>query len=399
MRKPGLRTIGCAVMPLSLLFLLLGSLRAEEKLVTADTKFGFKLLAELNRADSTGNIFISPASIALALAMTGNGAAGTTREAMARTMELGEISLDSLNRSYQRLLGDLKKPDSQVRLSIANSLWARKDIQLSPEFLKLTGRFYGAKVTNLDFARSDAARKINDWVSRNTQRKVNYLIDRTNPNDLLYLINAIYFKGSWSQKFDSRRTARREFTLLNQTRESIPMMTQSGDYRYCRDDKFQAVSLPYGSGRISMYVFLPNVESDLAELLRGLIAENWDSWLPRFRRVKGDIVLPRFQLEYEATLNDALKELGMAEAFDPARADFSNLTRARIGAFISAVKHKAVVEVNEEGTEAAAATSVGVALTALPESFTMVVDRPFFFAIRDNQTGLVLFTGVVRDPT
>jgi serpin B len=176
-------------------------------------------------------------------------------------------------------------------------------------------------------------------------------------------------------------------------------MSQSGDYRFFAGEKFQAVSLPYGTGRVSMYVFLPDPDSSLADFYTVLNAANWEKWMKQFSETKGNIILPRFKLEYEQKLNDALKALGMEVAFDRDRAEFRELIDlGQRRAFISEVKHKTFVEVNEEGTEAAAATSVEFGVTCVREEFSMVVDRPFFFAIRDNQTGALLFAGSVVDP-
>jgi serpin B len=178
------------------------------------------------------------------------------------------------------------------------------------------------------------------------------------------------------------------------------MMSQSGRYNYYQDSNFQAVSLPYGQGRVSMYIFLPSKSSSLKKFYENLNAENWEGWMSQFSSMKGDIVLPRFKVEYEVVLNEALKALGMEVAFDKQRANFGGMCAISSGAnvFIDQVRHKTFVEVNEEGTEAAAATSVGIGITSVQPTFSMVIDRPFFLAIRDNQTGAVLFMGSIVEP-
>jgi serpin B len=218
----------------------------------------------------------------------------------------------------------------------------------------------------------------------------------------LFLINAIYFKGAWSTEFDKAKTKDDVFTIGSGSQKRLPMMTQSGKYDYYEAANFQAVSLPYGSGRVSMYVFLPAAGTTINQFLPSLTTANWDAWMKSFSKTQGAIVLPRFKVEYEITLNDALKALGMGVAFDPDRANFSGILQTAQNAFISKVKHKTFAEVNEEGTEAAAVTSAEISVTsvAVPrKSFKMVVDRPFFFAIRDNKTGSVLFLGSIVDPT
>jgi serine protease inhibitor len=216
---------------------------------------------------------------------------------------------------------------------------------------------------------------------------------------VLYLINAIYFKGNWQKEFSKSATQEQPFTLLNGTRKQHPLMSQSGKYRYYENPEFQAISLPYGSGRLSMFVFLPKPNVKQADFYRNFTSENWQQWMKQFSSRSGQIVLPRFKLEYDITLNQALQALGMGVAFQD-QANFANMTPKEVK--IDEVKHKTFVEVNEEGTEAAAVTSVGIRATSAPPPeeapFKMVVDRPFFCAIRDNQTGTILFMGSIVDP-
>jgi len=369
------------------------------RLSSAQTKFGCKLFAQLVDRTPDSNIFISPASIAFALAMTYNGAAGETREAMARTLELQNMSLEEINRANAALRESLGHLDPHVQLNLANSLWARQGIEFKSEFLQRNQAAYGAKLEVLDFSSPKALGRINAWVSQNTQGKIEKIVDRIDPLDILFLINAIYFKGKWTEPFDKARTQKRIFTRADGRQLEHPMMSQGGVYKYYRGPKFQAVSLPYGQGRVSMDIFLPDRDSSLQEFLRHLNAKTWENWLSEFKMTPGDIVLPRFKLEYAAELSEPLKTLGMAVAFDANQANFEHLCKQQ--AYISRVKHKTFVEVNEEGTEAAAATSVGITLSAAPVSpprFNMVVDRPFFLSIRDQHTGTILFMGAIVEP-
>ncbi|MEQ8995416.1 MAG: serpin family protein [Coleofasciculus sp. B1-GNL1-01] len=368
------------------------------QLVEANTKFGFKLFSEILQEDSNKNVFISPTSIAIALAMTYNGASGETQAAMANALELQGMSLSEVNQANEALKTTLENADSDIQLSIANSLWAKQGVSFKPEFLQRNQQFYDAQVTDLDFANPEAKRIINNWVKEKTNGKIPQIISDIQPDDLLFLINAIYFKGNWMEQFDKDKTEDRPFYLADGTQKQHPMMSQSGEYQYYEDDSVQAISLPYGKGRLSFYVFLPRETVSLDTFEQQLTPENWQQWMNRFGKRDGSIVLPRFKLEYEIKLNEALKALGMDVAFDR-RADFSNMTEADI--LINQVKHKTFVEVNEEGTEAAAATSVGIVLTSASFTqtpFEMVVDRPFFCAIRDNQTGTILFMGSIREP-
>ncbi|ACC80228.1 serpin family protein [Nostoc punctiforme] len=376
------------------------TLNPDTRIVESSNKFGFKLFSEVLKDDKgENNIFISPSSIAIALAMTYNGASGSTQQAMAKTLELQGINLPEINSSYAAVLKQLlENPDAKVQLSIANSLWANQDVSFAPDFLKRTQDFYQAKVSNLNFKDAAASNIINNWVKENTKGKITKIVESIEPYQVLFLINAIYFKGNWSNEFDKSQTAQYPFYVTSSRRKQHPMMSQEGDYRYYESKEFQAVSLPYGKdGKISFYIFLPKQSSNLKAFYQNLNVENWEKWMTQFNKQKGFIRLPRFKTDYEVTLNDALKNLGMEEAFSN-KANFSGMGK---NFAISQVKHKTFLEVNEEGTEAAAATSVGIVATSLrdePEPFRMIVDRPFFCAIRDNQTGNVLFMGSIIDP-
>ena len=373
----------------------------DNQLATSQHRFAFKLFAELTKSTSEKNVFISPASVALALAMAYNGARGETERAIARTLELGEIDLDALNRANAALIESLRALDPQVVLAIANSLWAKQGMTFDPAFLRRNREFYGAEVATLDFGDARAAAAINDWVVRNTNGKIDKIVDRIDPSAIMFLINAIYFKGNWAKQFDPRRTREMPFTLSGGQQKPHPMMAQTGKFEHYATQGFQAISLPYGAGRASMYIFLPEQRSSLRAFRRELSNKSWDTWLRHFRQAEGTIVLPRFKLAYEATLNDALKALGMGIAFDRRRADFGRMVAdGKPSANIDEVKHKTFVEINEEGTEAAAVTSIGmIRMTMAPQrNFSMIVDRPFFCAIRDNQTGMLLFMGAIVDP-
>ncbi len=370
----------------------------DPRLITANTNFGFKLFAELLKQEGNENVFVSPSSVAIALAMTYNGASGATQQQMAKTLELQGMSLNDLNRANANLKVLLENPDSGVQLAIANSLWARQGTPFKPAFIQRNRDFYGAQVTDLDFASLSTPITINNWVKENTRGKISQIVDGLKPDDVMFLINAIYFKGNWTKAFDKSETVNRPFYLANGRQKSHPMMAQTGSYKYYENTTFQAVSLPYGNQRVSMYIVLPKRPYTLAKFSKELTAEDWQLWMKQFRTQPGSIQVPRFKLAYEVELKKALSALGMPIAFDARRATFDELST--MPTKIDQVKHKTFVEVNEEGTEAAAATSVGIVTTSMPmnEPFKLVVDRPFFCAIRDNQTGTVLFMGAIVDP-
>ncbi len=373
----------------------------DSRLVSANTSFGFKLFAEVAKQDAGKNVFISPASVGLALAMTYNGAVGETKQGMERTLDIQGMNHLELNRAYSQLKAALESADPKVQLNIANSLWGRKGITFNPDFIQRNKQFYGADVTALDFGDPGAPATINAWVADKTKGKISHIVDQIDAQSILFLINAIYFKGKWSIEFDKAKTKEDTFTTGAGQQKRVPMMHQSGKYNYYEGKNFQAVSLPYGDGRASMYIFLPAQGSRLDEFQKDLTAANWESWMKQFVQTDGSIAVPRFKVEYEVGLNDALKALGMGIAFDADRADFSGIVQGSGKAYISRVKHKTFAEVNEEGTEAAAVTSVEMRVTsARPQqrTFQMIVDRPFFCAIRDNKTGTLLFVGSITDP-
>lgn len=371
----------------------------DQRLLDATSEFAFNLFHELQAADGGKNIFISPTSIAMALAMTCNGASGETREAIAGTLRLHGMDMDEINSAFADLGTILQNPDPKVSLTIANSLWAREGVPFNEDFLQRNRDYYAASVEELDFNDPAAVDTINAWVRENTGDRIQEIIDGPiDPLTWLFLINAIYFKGDWAEPFDPKMTVDAPFYLSGGSVKNHPMMFQSGDFRYYEGERFQAVSLPYGKNdRVEMLIFLPCRDSSLQQFFGELTPENWLLWLSSFHTMKGDIGLPRFTFEYETSLNDALKALGMAAAFDPDEANFSGMNPAP-DLHIKDVKHKTFIELNEEGTEAAAVTSVEVGITSMPQTFSMTIDRPFFFAIVDRMTGAILFMGALEEP-
>ena len=364
--------------------------------------FGIDLYKELLKEKPGINIFISPASVGFALAMTYNGSAGETRTAMAGTLGFPDDNFEAVNVNDSTLIGCLNDSIRGVKLSVANSLWAKQGLTFKKSFLERNARYYGAEIETLDFSSPGSPATINQWVARKTNDKITKIIDKIKEEDILYLVNAIYFKGTWAREFDKNLTQDEPFHLVDGATSPRPMMRQSGRYDYLEGDGFQAVRLPYGDGRIGMYVFLPAGGSSLEQFHERLSSGTWDTWMRSFASRKGKVVLPRFRLEYQSSLKQSLGALGMTVAFDLERANFSGMCEAAgANVYIGDVVHKTFVDVNEEGTEAAAVTSVEMVATTAVEfenPFEMIVDRPFFFAIRDWKTGLVLFMGSIVNP-
>jgi serpin B len=370
----------------------------EGRLVNANTEFAFKLFSQILQQDGDKNVFVSPTSVAIALSLLYNGAAGQTQQQMAEVLELQGMSLAEINPSYQALQ-EILTNQSEVELSIANSIWLREGFALQPQFLDNNQRYYRAKVTELDFNQPQAKTIINNWVDQATKGKIKEIIDSISREDSLFLINAIYFKGTWRIQFDKNLTQEQIFYLENGKNIKHPLMSQNGQYLYYENEHFQGINLPYGKeNNLTMYVFLPKEDSNLTEFINNLTTENWQKWSSEFRQKEGFISLPKFKLEYEIKLNETLQAIGMTDIFSR-QANFKNMTPAQV--YVDEVKHKTFVEVNEEGTEAAAVTSTGIRAISLPidEPFRMIVNRPFFYAIRDNQTGIILFMGTILNPS
>jgi serine protease inhibitor len=369
----------------------------DQRIVDANNGLGFNLFIELAEAEPGENIFISPSSILTALAMTYNGADGETRAAMEEALSLQGMTMEDVNDAISDLLTILENPDPKVELAVANSLWSRRGVDFKEDFLQRNIDYYKAEISELNFNDPGAADHINQWVREHTRDKIDGIIEPPiNPEAILFLINAIYFKGEWSEPFDPEMTRSLPFHPYEGTAAERPVMFRNDHFQYMENNLFQAVNLPYGKNeRISMYLFLPAEEVSLEEFYAEMDPAAWDRWIDAFGGMEGVLGLPRFQFEYKATLNEALEALGMGIAFDRESADFSAMHPIPPRLYLSEVKHKTFIEVNEEGTEAAAVTSVEVGVTAMPEIFTMIIDRPFFFAIADNLTGTILFMGSV----
>jgi len=369
----------------------------EKQLVESDNSFGLKLFREINTDEKNENVFISPLSISMALGMTLNGANGATKQAIQNTLELAGLTDQQINESYRSLAELLVGLDPKVKFKIANSIWYRNSLTFEQNFLDVNRKFFNAEVSALDFSNPQSKNIINSWVENNTNGKIKQIVDNIDPLTVMFLINAIYFKGTWTYEFEKNKTQDDFFNLPDGSRVPCKMMAQAGNFSYYASDDFQAVDLPYGDELFSMTIILPNPGKDIDALVETLTAENWNSWINNFATFEGELYLPRFKLEYEIKLNDVLKSLGMEIAFDPSRADFTGMYRSG-GVYIDEVKHKSFVEVNEEGTEAAAATVVDMKLTSIGSGFTIRIDRPFIFAIREHHSGTILFIGKIVNP-
>lgn len=360
--------------------------------------FGHRLLSELLDEPGAGNVFVSPLSIALALALAYEGAKGETRHAIAQAIGGGtEVVLEELLLAYERLLEVPEQEQSRIELAIANSVWVDRSLRLRTAYPERIEAVLGAQAHSLDFADPSAPATVNAWVRDHTHGEIREIVSDLSAM-LALLLNAVYFKGAWSEPFDPARTRPGPFTIASGARKALPLMRQSGEFQYLEDEHLQAIQLPYGRGRLRMEIYLPRAEVPLREIAERLRASAETGERLPFAHAEGDLVLPRFELEYGTRLRSALARLGMELAFTP-QADFGEMADEPL--MFDEVLHKAVLRVDEEGTVAAATTAVVMRAGGPPNPrrrFSMVVDRPFFCAIRDGETGAPLFLGFVAEP-
>ena len=368
-------------------------------IINPNNKLGFALLEKVE-SDEGENIFISPTSALMALAMVYNGAAGETKAEIAKALLIEHISVAELNDANASLMSILDKDSEEIQLSIANSIWLNENLHLTDEFAQNMTDYYDAKTTEIDIEDDTSVDKINHWVQDATNEKIDEIVKAPLDSRMAaLLINAIYFKGEWKYALEEARTENRSFYSPNGEKE-VPLMMLEEKLDYLENKLFQAVKLPYGTGEMSMTVVLPHEHSSIEKLMKKITLENWQAWQEDFEEMNGTIRLPKFTIEYEAVLNQALKQLGIASAFQKGSANFSHMILGSDPLWVDEVKQKTFIDVNEEGTEAAAVTSVTILQESsiVEDTFYMEVNRPFFVAITDEQTGAILFMGSITNP-
>jgi serpin B len=367
--------------------------QAEQEAIAVGNEFSFRLLREVNRRKAGENVFISPFSASMALGMTTNGAAGETEAAMRRTLGFGAQSLQQMNTAYRGLSALLTTLDPSVKIQSANSIWYRQDFPVEQAFVEVTRRDYAADVRAANFADPATLTAINAWAEEKTSGKIKTILDRITSRDVMFLINALYFKGSWRAQFDPAETRAGTFTAAGGAAQTAQLMHRQGTMRYYRGADVQAVDLPYGNGAFSMTVLLPVAGGSADALVASLDGPRWSGVVNGLRDATVDLSLPRFRIEFEDRWNDVLTTMGMGVAFTE-QADFTRISRGG-GLQIGFVKQKTFVDVNEEGTEAAAVTVVGIVRTSLPQIEVMRVDRPFVVVIRERFSNTILFAGKI----
>jgi serpin B len=377
-------------------------------IIAADNAFGLNALRALQSGDGSTNIAISPLSLSLALQVLYNGAVGPTQQRIAEALQLGSLTTQQVNDGNAALQASLINADAQVQLKVANSLWVRSgDRAVLPSFLQMNQTYYGATIGDV----AGAPDSVNAWVAMETDGQISQILAPGNYSSSIAIIaNAVYFKGPWTTSFDPNATVSRAFMLDNGTSKQVPMMQQQGTFSYLHGDGFQLVRLPYAKERFSMTVLLPDSGTSLTTLISAITADQFNAWVGQMQPSYGAVALPRFAADAATDMVPVLENLGMTIAFNcltpgstsayslPALPDFSALSSDHV--CVQGVAHEVRVQVDEAGTVAAAGTAVTVVTTAVEQPlYTMTMDHPFLYVIRDDETGLLMFIGTMVDPT
>jgi len=367
------------------------------QLVKSDNTFTFNLFHQISPT-SGKNFLVSPLSISLALSMTLNGADGSTKVNMINALGLTDLSVNEINQVYYDLLTALKKADANVVLNVANSIWIKKGFSVLDTFVITNQKYYDATVSTLDFNQA-ALNTINGWVNQKTNSKIPKILDEISANEIMFLINAIYFNGKWQIQFEKSQTQNGSFTLGTGTAVTVPLMKVKEKFGYSEQPGYEALKLPYGRGKFGMVILLPDIGKTPDQIIAQVTSSDWAALNASFNaNNKVDVWLPRFKFTWESDLKEILTALGMGVAFSQIDANFSKINNTS-KLFITKVTHKSFIEVDEEGTTAAAATSVGIGVTAIgPGGPEFHAIRPFLFFITEEDTGAILFAGKVENP-
>ena len=389
--------IGCSMLPTGDAAHEYDPDKVSEQFIEGNNRFAWDILRELNHEDKGENVFISPISISTALSMTYQGAQGNTKDEMGKVLGYGDMDDETLRESYREFLKYLVAMDPEIDLNIANSIWYREGEAIEEEFLEVNREVFDALVEELDFSDEEAADIINAWIEDATEGKIEEMLEGPIPgNVIMYLINAIYFKGDWTVPFEEEQSFDSMFNAASGEQQDITMMRRNGSVEYGEGEDYQSVRLPYGEEEnTAMYVILPKDEGrDINEFLGTMDEEKWQDIRDSVSSSDDvELQIPRFEMEYGIkSLKNALIRLGMEEAFDM----YANFDGIRPGIFIEDVLHKAVIEVNEQGSEAAAATVVVVDESAAMDPPSFIADRPFLFVIANEEADSILFMGKVQ---
>ena len=365
------------------------------------TDFSQDLLEKVLEEEPDENVVISPLSVAAALYMTYNGAIGSTRSAMSQTLALNDMTVDTLNAAYEALSHLLQSTSGNTELHLANAVfWDENRITPSADFLNPMETHYQAETVAADFENNptEVLTIINDWVNDKTEGRIEKILEELNPEEVMFLVNALYFTGDWAQPFAAESTTDRDFILSNGNTIQVPTMFQDDEFLFFQDEAFSAVELDFDDTDYAMQFVLPSAEQNISEWLNQerLISIN-QSLSDQATVGRVMVLLPKFEINYKIQLNEVLQSLGMEVAFDPGSADFSNLGSLAYGnAYLSRVEHKTFLKIDEKGAEGAAVTSVGIGVTSAPP--TIHFNRPFLIQLLHKPSGTTVFAGVIQDP-
>jgi serpin B len=367
-------------------------------LIESENSFAFDIFSEvLNSSEEGTNVIISPLSISVALSMTLNGAEGATRDSMLNALRMEGITPESINNSYKELTKALLSVDKRVVITIANSVWTEDDFLVKQAFVDILTNYYDADSKSFDIDDASAPDKINSWIEEKTNNLIKKMIGKLDDNTVMMLINAIYFKGKWKLEFDASKTTDLPFYKSDESSVNVPMMKQTENFRAYVGQGFTFAEFPYGQGNYVMDVIIPDNNISFGSFLTKLNNLNFSSWISQLSEQKIDLTFPRFKYGFKKELKDVLTDMGMGIAFTD-EADLSNISDL-YDLYISFVTHQAFIETNEEGTEAAAATVVGVGVTSYPSYLVLKLDHPFIYIIRETTTNSIIFMGKVSDPS
>jgi serpin B len=366
-------------------------------LVTSENTFALDIFKKvIENSSETENIIISPLSISSALSMTLNGANGSTHDAILDALRMKGLTSDAINSSYKDLTSALLGIDKRVQISIANSVWTANNFVVKKPFINILTQYYTAESKSFDQTDPLVPKQVNSWIESKTNGLIKNMLDQLDKNTVMLLINAIYFKGKWTSKFDTDNTTPGSFIKPDGVTTQVSMMKQTSDFKVYGGDGFTLAEFPYGQSNFVMDVILPSDNNGIKNVLPLITDLNLKGWLGQMSKRKTDLSFPKFKYGYKKELKDILTEMGMGIAFTD-KADFSNISD--ISLLISLVLHQAFIETNEDGTEAAAATIVGISTTSMPQTYNLTIDHSFLYIIRETTTNSILFMGRVADPT
>lgn len=368
---------------------------AQQAQVENSNEFAWKFFKEVSKGEQE-DVFVSPLSVTYALGMLANGAVGDTQKEILEGLEFRSGKVQDINSLCHQLMIESPKLDKSTQLSMANAVVVNKKIQLQPTFQSVVKKQYDALVASKDFGSPATLSFINQWASDHTQGMVPKILERINPDGVSYLLNALYFKGIWYRQFDKKHTKKEAFTKADGTKSQVQMMHQKERFFAAENDNYQTVVLPYGNGSYEMIVVLPREGKKLSDVLVAMNGKQWKDNLKNTYSSEVDLKLPRFTSVYNRELNDVLKLLGMNAMFDPSKANLTKMSA--VSSFVSMVLQKAKIEVDEEGSKAAAVTVVETLETAAPPSKPIMfhADRPFMYAIAEHSTGTIFFMGTYQ---